>query len=372
MILDSTRTSSYVEALRAAIRPGNVVLDIGAGTGIFAFAACQFGARKVYAIESGNVIGVAQEVVAASGLKERIEFIPKASTEVVLPEQVDVVVSDIHGVLPVHESGVLSILDARERFLAPGGTLIPQRDTLRAALVNVSRLYRRLVKPWENDSYGVDMRPVRKRAVNHWAKCRLTASDLVCAPQSWATLDYRTLTTPSVRGEILSVIESEQMAHGIAIWFDCETSNDIGFSNSPACADARIYGQLFFPWPAPIELSKGDEVLVRLRAELVGVTYIWCWDTQVTGTDKIQKAAYRQSTLQGSGVLPAQLEKRSHNYIPGLSEDGRIDGLVLEQIGSGMTLEEISRQVAFRFPERFENWKAALSRVGDLSARYSQ
>jgi protein arginine N-methyltransferase 1 len=36
MIIDAIRTGSYREALRRAVNPGAVVLDIGTGTGIFA------------------------------------------------------------------------------------------------------------------------------------------------------------------------------------------------------------------------------------------------------------------------------------------------------------------------------------------------
>ena len=51
MITNSERMAPYVQALRAAIKPNSIVVDIGTGTGIFALLACQFGARKVYAIE---------------------------------------------------------------------------------------------------------------------------------------------------------------------------------------------------------------------------------------------------------------------------------------------------------------------------------
>ena len=51
MIADKTRMDPYAYALKAAITPDSVVLDIGAATGIHALLACKFGARQVYAIE---------------------------------------------------------------------------------------------------------------------------------------------------------------------------------------------------------------------------------------------------------------------------------------------------------------------------------
>ena len=121
MIGDSIRMRAYTQALRDAVKPGSVVLDIGTGTGIFAMLAAQFGARRVYAIEPSDAIQVARDIAAASGCADRIEFIQDISTKVTLPERVDVIISDLRGVLPLHERHIPSIVDARERFLAPEG-----------------------------------------------------------------------------------------------------------------------------------------------------------------------------------------------------------------------------------------------------------
>jgi predicted RNA methylase len=49
MLDDRGRTASFIEALRATIRPGDVVVDVGTGIGVVAVAAAQAGARHVYA-----------------------------------------------------------------------------------------------------------------------------------------------------------------------------------------------------------------------------------------------------------------------------------------------------------------------------------
>src|SRR5437870_1780607 len=100
MIADNVRMAAYVQALRQSVKPNSVVLDIGTGTGIFALLACQFGARKVYAIEPDDAIQVARDIAVANGYAERIEFIQNLSTKVMLPERADVIISDLRGVLP--------------------------------------------------------------------------------------------------------------------------------------------------------------------------------------------------------------------------------------------------------------------------------
>lgn len=120
MIADRSRTVAYAAALRAAVTANSTVLDIGAGPGIFTLVACQAGARKVYAVEPDGSIEVAREAVAANGFADRVEFIQALSTEITLPEKVDVIVADLHGALPLFGSCVASLQDARNRFLSSG------------------------------------------------------------------------------------------------------------------------------------------------------------------------------------------------------------------------------------------------------------
>src|SRR5690348_7285942 len=113
MMSDSTRVGSYYQALKRAVHPGSIVVDIGAGTGIFSLFACQFGAARVYAIEPNDWISVGKGIAEANGLSDRIVFIKDYSTSVTLPEQADVIVSDLRGVHPVIPSLISSIADAR-------------------------------------------------------------------------------------------------------------------------------------------------------------------------------------------------------------------------------------------------------------------
>src|SRR5215213_6400273 len=116
MIADAPRMDGYAAALEATVRPGSVVLDIGAGTGIMALLACRLGARRVYAVDPGDAIHLARAAARAAGFADRIEFIQGLSTDVELPEPADVMVSDLRGVLPLFERHLPSVIDARERL----------------------------------------------------------------------------------------------------------------------------------------------------------------------------------------------------------------------------------------------------------------
>jgi len=74
-------------------------------------------------------------LAAANGFTDRIEFFQNDSRKTELPERVNVIVSDLRGVLPLYDQLIPSLEDARRRLLATGGIMIPMRDTLKAAVM---------------------------------------------------------------------------------------------------------------------------------------------------------------------------------------------------------------------------------------------
>jgi predicted RNA methylase len=250
MIADHVRIEAYTEALRRNVRQGSVVLDIGTGPGIFAVLACQLGASRVYALELDNIIQVARDLAAANGCADRIEFIQDISTRVTLPERADVMISDLRGVLPFFQRHIPSITDARRRLLAPGGILIPRRDTVWVAVVEAPLHYGSVVDVWEHNLLDQNLRPARELAVNNIQKMRLKAEQLMTRPQLWATLDYATIADTDAQGELQWAVDRAGIGHGIVVWFDAELADGVGFSCSIDTPDG-IYGSLFFPWRQP-------------------------------------------------------------------------------------------------------------------------
>src|SRR5437868_8536679 len=202
MIADRVRMDAFMQALRATIRPGAVVMDIGTGPGIMAVQACRLGASRVYAIEPAEILQVAREIAAANHCADKIEFFEEISTKVSIPVLADVIVSDIRGVLPLFEHHIPSIADARRRFLAPGGALIGRKDTLWVAIVEAPERYGQIVDPWERNGLDQNLAPVRRMIVNEMRKARFKAEQLLTRPQLWATLDYTSLENPDVHGEL--------------------------------------------------------------------------------------------------------------------------------------------------------------------------
>jgi protein arginine N-methyltransferase 1 len=307
MIAGGPRMDAYAAALRRAVTPDSVVMDLGCGPGVFALLACKLGARRVYAVEPENVISLAREAAAANAFTDRIEFFEKLSTEISLPEPATIIISDLRGVLPWFQQHLPAIIDARERLLARGGVLIPRRDVLWAAIVEAPEQYEELVGPWQNNQFGLDLSAGTRLITNNWRKTRIKPEQLLVEPVNWTTLDYREVNSPDVHAEISWRATRSGTAHGIAVWFDAELSDGIGFSNHPS-APELIYGIGLFPLSQPVEIQTGERIELQLAADLVQDGYVWRWDTKFFSGSEL-KAGFRQSTFFGAPLSAAQLRK---------------------------------------------------------------
>lgn len=90
---DTRCTALFAQAIAATVRPGDVVLGLGAGFGLLAILCARQGAARVCAIEQGPYVELGQAIAVDNGAAERISWIAANSAQVTLPEQVDVVVS---------------------------------------------------------------------------------------------------------------------------------------------------------------------------------------------------------------------------------------------------------------------------------------
>src|SRR5215218_96635 len=202
MLADAPRMDAYAAALRDTVKPDSVVMDLGSGPGVFALLACKLGARRVYAVEPENAIGLAREAAAANGCADRIEFFENLSTEITLPEPATIIVSDLRGVLPWFQQHLPSIIDARRRLLACGGVLIPRRDILWAAVVEAPDRYEEITGPWQHNPFELDLSAGTRLVTNTWRKTLLKPEQLLTEPMCWTTIDYYEVDSPDIRAEI--------------------------------------------------------------------------------------------------------------------------------------------------------------------------
>lgn len=373
MLADTTRTARLAQAIAQVVAPGDVVLDLGCGTGILAFLACRAGAARVYAIEMGPVIEIARTLCRDNGLQDRIVFFEELSTRVSLPQPVDVIVTETIGNFGVDEGILGSLIDARTRFLKPGGQIIPRTLELWAAPVELPGVYQGL-DLWMQDLHGLDFSAVRTLAVNnlHWVD--LPVESLLSAPCRLQHMDLAAVTASDLRGQASFTAARAGTMHGLAGWFASELAAGTALTNAPP-AEVPNWRQAFLPLRQPVQLFAGDQVTIDVRASANGGLWRWrvtCIRPGTEGMPDTTIAAFDQSTLFGQLLSRNALHKRGTNYVPDLSEKGRADLAILQAMNGTQTVADIARWFMQTFPNRFADERAALEHVRNLSQKYSQ
>ena len=372
MIGDGPRFSAYSEAIAKAVRPGDVVLEIGCGTAVFSLLACRAGARRVFAVDTADIVDFARKLAADNGLADSIEFLQTDSRTLELPERANVILSDIRGALPFHGHAITAINDARTRLLAPAGTLIPQRDTLKAALLDAAEFYSRIVNPWQKSAAdNLDLSNSLPLLLNDSYGSQFKPEQLLSDPQTFCVLDYAAGAADRASAELTFTAVRAATAHGICLWFETRLFADIGYSTGPGAVDS-VYSQIFLPWLSPITLQQGEHVRVQLRADLIGSNYVWQWNTSVAASTNRDTIQYRQSTFHGSHLSPRFLRSRSMDFTPELSPEGQADLFLLQSMTGATTLREIAASAARHFPRVFASVEAAFDRAATLAERLAR
>jgi protein arginine N-methyltransferase 1 len=221
LVADSARTGAYQRAIFETVKDGDVVVDLGTGTGILAFFACQAGAKKVYAIEKKKIIELAKEIARANDLEKKIVFIGNASTDVTLPEKADVLISELIGTFVYAENLIHFVVDARDRLLKKDGVLIPSAIELFAVPVEAPKAYREAAF-WGKKHYGIDFLPAHKVSMNRLHSCKIEAESFLSNPASIKHIDFNEVRKPEelyLDETVSFVVNRPAILHGLTGWF---------------------------------------------------------------------------------------------------------------------------------------------------------
>ena len=301
-----TRLTQYERAIAAVVRQGDVVLDLGTGSGLLAVLACRAGARRVYAIEASDAVQIGTLITSTTEFAERIEFVHATSQKVALSEQVDVIVGDIHDTFGFQPGGLASIMDVRDRLLKPGGTLIPQATELMIAPLEAAALYAREIDVWNGCVHGVGLSSIRPFAVSHVHPGRFDSDQLLSPAAAIGTLDLARATSLHFSGSAVTTIHRDGIAHGLCGCFVTTLAGDIRMGNVPGDSSTTNFAQAFFPFDQPVSVAAGDEVSISIDSH---DGHIARWRVAISRGGQ-RHAQFDHSTLNGLLVSPASAASR--------------------------------------------------------------
>jgi len=304
MLSDRVRTESYRRALASAVRPGDAVLDVGAGTGIMGMLAVQSGARKVYAVEKAGIVGLARQLIERNGMDDRIELIQSHIESVELGERVDVVVGEWMGCYGVDENLLPSMVVARDQWLKPGGALLPEVVTAWLAPVEDDGLAEG-IDVWRGRPYGLDFGPLAQASANEvrMGHHQSTEDKLLAEPQRlWAT-DVRSVTLDEARRPFSARLRFSASRQGklsaLAAWFVARFPDGSILTNAPDAPETH-WGRSVFPLNAEIAVEPGVAIEVELTCEPGGPGHCHhSWAVKVGLGEWEHHNTRRDVTLQG-------------------------------------------------------------------------
>lgn len=367
MMVDHVRTREFRKALETNLKPGQVVLDLGAGTGIWALLAAKAGAGKVYAVEPNAAIEIGRRLAAENGLADKIEFIQGLSTDIELPQKADGVISDLRGVIPIIQGHLGSIVDARARLLKPGAWQIAEKDTLYACLVENQAVHDSFARPWNDRRFELDLRLVLPYVMNQHRAYRRNPSERRTEPRELATLDYRCDLETTIHAEATWQLESDLMVHGAVLWFESELGGGARFSTCPFLEPnerAWIYGNMLLPFEEPLALKAGDTADFQFKALDSQNGYQYFWQLE-SGSER-----RRQSTFLGQLRVPGESHRISENFRPQLNRRAELERCALNLLAEGASTQEVAMRLQEEFPRNFKDYQAALNHVCRLGAKW--
>jgi protein arginine N-methyltransferase 1 len=273
MVLDAARMDAYEEAISRSVRPGDVVVDIGAGTGVLSFLACAAGASRVYAIEGGPVVEVARELCERNSLADRVVLINEWSTAADLPEPADVLITETIGNAAIDEGIIAWTIDARRRLLRPGGVVLPQRVGMWTAAVE-SWDDHSLVSNWSELTLPVDFGVVGDRAARIMWFAEFGRDQLLTRPALVADVDLRVVADETVTASGELSVRREGTLHGLACWFDADLFDGVPLSNAPPTASPS-WVQGYLPISEPLAVTTGNRLTWRIAVSPDGEDWSW-------------------------------------------------------------------------------------------------
>jgi precorrin-6B methylase 2 len=286
MVGDDVRTGAFRASIAATVRPGDVVLDVGAGSGILSMFAAQAGAARVYGIERAPAAAaLARRIVADNRLADRVRIVDGQAETALLPEPVDVIVSEWLGVIGVDENMLAPVLAARDRWLKPGGTLIPGAVT--AWLAPVFAAAGAEATAFQSPAYGLDLTALAPFEHNEavWLPDGVEEHELRASPQPLWVTDPASM--PAVEAaspyaaELTFTVSGP--VNGLAAWFSAELPGTGALTNGPG-APATHWGQFLFPIANAAAAAAGEQVAVGFHCvpnPLGGSHFLW--SSQVGG-----------------------------------------------------------------------------------------
>lgn len=203
-----------------------------------------------------TIIEKAREIVQVNGMADKITLLQGKMEEVQLPyAKVDIILSEWMGYFLLYESMLDTVLYARDKYLAAGGLIFPDRATIFMAAIEdgdykdekigcTSVPLRTLISTpncilivWDN-VYGFDYTPLKDTALTEPLVDTVEMKACVTDPTTVFVIDLYTVTPADLafRAPFILDCRRSDFIHALIAWFDIDFTachKPIKFSTGP-------------------------------------------------------------------------------------------------------------------------------------------
>ncbi len=265
IVQDEGRNQAWEDAIKAAVREGDTVLDIGAGTGLLAMMAARAGAGQVISCEMNPAVAAtAAAIVAANGYAEKVKVVGCHSTELdmeaIAGRKADVIVSEIIANDMIGEGAIDVIADAARRLLAPGGKMIPSSGEVRVALGYWPRLEAKqlsVVAGFDLSAFNrLQKTPYQVRT---WDQTLELRSDIA----TLFAFDFTAAAARAPRRAQAKLTSVGGVVNGVAQWLRVNVDERTVYENAPGSPVKSSWAILYSPLAKELSTEPGQSVAVE-------------------------------------------------------------------------------------------------------------
>lgn len=272
MLMDRVRIDAYANAIAQSVRPSDVVVDLGAGTGILSILAAKAGARHVYAVERGSIASLAEDVIRRNGCADRITVLREDARTVILPEPPSLIVTETIGDYGFDEE-ISQLVRVIRRQCQDQVRVIPESLSVHLALMESTQLE----AAFQQLSNGMPValgalaerlahRPIKTRVRND----QIVSHDVVFWRGALAE------DAPRESSDVTFELTRDARVSGIALWFSAEMGNGLHLGSGPFSSEVH-WKMPVFPIVPALEVRRGDELSGRLQLRSSGAGPLPAW-----------------------------------------------------------------------------------------------
>lgn len=242
-----------------------------------------------------TIIEKAREIVEVNGMSDKITLLQGKMEEVTLPvDKVDIIISEWMGYFLLYESMLDTVLLARDKYLAPGGLIFPDKAHIYMAAIedgdykeekigceflflggslNSGKevLVTNTVKIVWNNVYGFNFAPLQKTALAEPLVDTVEMKAIVTDPGLIFSIDLYTVTPAELAFSVpfsLSITRND-FVHALISWFDIEFTachKPIRFSTGPH-AKYTHWKQTVFYLQDVLTVNRGETIVGNITSK---------------------------------------------------------------------------------------------------------